>query len=798
LSSCDSPLTKRTEGGKSFCDYPCLTGQYLYWDETCSFDCSGYLVTRTEGGRQFCDFPCGSSAKYLYWNGTCKSSCSSPFVLITEQDMNYCNFKCSNDQYLYYNGSCLDGCDSSDFESWVVNDVEKYCYQKSVPTYEEDCTGSFYYWNNTCGDDCKAPLVQKTIGTQEWCLYPCFTNQFLYSDSRCLDTCDSPFVVREELGYKYCDYPCDSTEYAYWNGSCLSACDSPYRSQTTTYGLSCLLPCESSDLFYHESTGECTEECSAPGTSEDGVYAICLVSETVVSDGSAIDIFVQGPDTPGTPSFASIPYLLQYARFLDIQIPKRLKNLVMSQGRNIITLRFGQYMPDDMIATYSDSSIPEVFKNRNMHSEFIVNFWSELTSWAIIAIVILLLGILESICILAKRWKNAELIFNKLKVLARWNLPLIVLATSVGDIMFYTILEIISLNETSAVSVELCLVMIGLLIALIIAGCYLVPIFAIEKRKIILHNDTKGSQDFLKKWENCQVLFRGFRDHVSPNGYFYLLYMVRIALPMFIAAIASKAPIFQACYYVVFSVMVLGYIVIKKPANRKINHIQLIIVETLVLVMNFALLLLVIMNITNSQGSSAFTTVGDIVVYGSLIFNILIVIFLIAKLVNIIFAIKNYHGTKDKSIWIQLLAVYLQQGGMGFEEIFVDDKAAEALNQYQYVLEDEKTLIESERKKIQEAKKNALLNNDEQSPMLPRNPERLATFMKRSPQIEEETVQGEEQKQYGITLKPQKIDMHGKEKLLNDTAFEPGQPEENSPNQRVKDVVSSQFNLNIE
>jgi len=805
LGSCDSPLTKRIEGGKGFCDYPCLTAQYLYWDGSCSFSCSGYLLTRTEGGRKFCDFPCDSSEKYLYWNGSCKSSCSSPFVSSTSKGMDYCSFKCSNGQYLYSNGSCLDGCDSSEeLEAYIVNDVEKYCNQVTTPSDEVDCTGKFYYWNNTCGEYCETPLIQKIVGTVKWCLYPCLMDQFLYPDSRCLDTCNSPFVVREELGYKYCDYKCDSTEYAYWNGSCLSSCNFPLRSQTTTYGLSCLLPCETSNLYYHNTTKECTEECSAPSKSEDDAFAICLVAAEIVSDGSFLDIFIQG--SSGSPSFATIPYLIQYARFLDMQMPPRLKSLVVSKGRGIITLRFGQDMPDDMIETYPSNPIPTAFLDRTMHAEFIVNFWSELTSWALIALVILLLGVLEGICLLVGRWKRAELMFKKLKVLMRWNLPLIMLATSVGDIVFFTILELISIGNTTAVSVELCLVMLGLIIALVVVGCSIVPIFVISKRRIILHNDWKGNRDFLNKWENCQILFRGFRDHVSPNGYFYLLYIFRIAFPMFIAFIAFKAPIFQTLFYIAFSVVILGYIIIKKPVNRKINHIQLIIIETLVLMINFALLLLCIMNITNSQGSSAFVRLGDIVVYGSLVYNLLIVGFLIAKVVNGVIVISQ-DKNKDRSIWVQLLVFYLQQAGMGFEEIFVDEKAAEIFNQYQYVLEDEKRLIEIERRKIQEAKKNALLSHDEQSsPILNNNSERRSTFLKRNA-VNREDEEKEEKEPHenrkGLHLRPQKIEMDSRHKLINETNFSEYSPqltnlnnqEESPENQRIRNLVSSKFNL---
>jgi len=792
LSSCDSPLVKKTEGGKFFCDYPCLTAQYLYWDGSCSFKCDGYLETRSEGDsmkRQFCDFPC-ESTEYLNWDGTCKSSCLDPWVSSTKQDRKYCNFKCSRGQYLYYNGSCLDKCDAT-FDAQEVSSVEKYC--NLLSSSMTDCSSSFYYWNDTCHDDCAAPLVQRTVGTQKWCLYPCLANQFLYPDSRCLDTCDLPFTVREELGSKFCDYPCDLTSYAYWNGSCLSTCIEPYRSQTTRYGLSCLLPCDSTDLFYHEKTKQCTANCSAPGISENEAYAVCLASTPeTVSDGSFLDVLMQGPSEPGTPSFMAVFKMLQYIRFLDIDMPIRLKNMIMSRGRSIVSLRFGQYMPDDMILTYSNHSIPNVFKDHNMHSEFIVNFWSELTSWTMIALVILILAIFEGICAL-RNWKSGENVFNKLKVLTRWNLPLIMLATSTDDILFYTILEIISLGKTSAISIELCLVMLGLLIALIAAIFYLVPLFAIGKRKIILHKKSDDRDEFLNAWGNCQVLYRGFRDHINPNGYFFLLHIFRIAFPMLIASTLFMIPTVQASIYVLFSLLILGFILYKKPVNRKINHIQLIIVESIILIINIALLILCILNLTNSQGSSIFVTMGDIVVYGNLLLNFIVLSFLIIKLVDGAVAIQKYpDGGKDKSIWLQLLVFYMQQAGMSFEEIFIDSKAAEIFNNYKYVLEHENVVIDSERKRLLGAKKSGLLDQDDQSlPILKKSSnDRRNTFLKRSaPKVEEQEIEvEEEQKSPILQIKPQKIEMDGRDKLLNETNFI-GQNRE-----KIRDVVSFKFN----
>ncbi|RZK65269.1 MAG: hypothetical protein EOO85_28570, partial [Pedobacter sp.] len=136
------------------------------------------------------------------------------------------------------------------------------------------------------------------------------------------------------------------------------------------------------------------KECNSSSKAINNEYLICL--DVVIEEyGSLLDLILQAPQDPDTYSLGTLNHFLQYVRYLNIEMPPRLSNLANSQGMNIITLKFGQPMPKSLREEVKRRSMPSVFEEREVHSHFIVNFWSELMSLVIIAVTIMILHIFE-------------------------------------------------------------------------------------------------------------------------------------------------------------------------------------------------------------------------------------------------------------------------------------------------------------------------------------------------------------------------------------------------------------------
>ena len=672
IGQCNFPLSSRTWNGALFCDYPCDTSEFLYADGTCDSTCLYPFNQRVEGSpmqRQFCDFPCGMPRPVFYWNGTCMENCHFLFSKSFKYSQAFCNFPCSNGYYLNYDGSCVPFCNSPLIT--IAYGVEKYCMFSCPSAFD------FYYWNHTCLSTCPQPLLQKTLGDQKWCTFPCQSNQFLMFDGSCSETCEYPFEYKYEAGYKYCIRQCQNIDhYLYWNNSCLDSCKPPLRNQSFNSTYLCLLPCDNQLDYYNIHTGECQSECLAPARDESHLYLTCLSPPVYIDYGSILDNFI--------PSSRYSPYavieMLQYIRYIDMPLPPRLRELILSQSKGILTLRHGLPMSESVREQFAKHPLPDMYERNNLHSEFLVNFWEELTSWMIVCIATFFIMGIEKV--LSRRQVGViKVIFTKLRVISAWNLCLILLATSIDDIIFFSALNFRSrehLNASfSVLSLEIAIFMLCILIFLFVGIFFVVKRFASISLKI-RSSSTHEFNQLVQRWEGFQVFFNGFNKKTFIlNRWFYLLYMIRIGLPMIICFSLEQYPLAQVILYLAFSFFILGYILGTKPLIRKINYYQLVTVETAVFVINLCLFIMKICHLKTAQNTHQFAMLGDVIVCASTFLNFSNMGFFVWKILNASRIITS-HLSKDRSasqaMWIQLVVIYLQQGGMGFEEIFIDLK----------------------------------------------------------------------------------------------------------------------------
>ena len=67
--------------------------------------------------------------------------------------------------------------------------------------------------------------------------------------------------------------------------------------------------------------------------------------------------------------------------------------------------------------------------------------------------------------------------------------------------------------------------------------------------------DNSTHEDFDEKWRSYQVFYRGFKDNNVFNQMFFLIYTIRIALPMLFAVCASHSPITVGAFQLLISIL---------------------------------------------------------------------------------------------------------------------------------------------------------------------------------------------------------------------------------------------------
>ena len=673
LEICEYPLSQRVGNGHLYCDFSCpISTDFLYWNGTCSSQCPYPLSSRSEGltiTRNYCSFLC-SESQYLYWNQTCSSKCDFPLTKATYGDSSFCYYPCDVSEYLYWNGSCLPSC-SFPLGSRIDAGLN-YC--------DYPCTtGSYLYWNGSCLASCETPLSLRGENDKYFCDYPCLnTRDYLYWNTTCSSQCPSPYIPKAEgsalFSRNYCHSPCDPSDYLYWNNSCLPSCPSPFLSHINSPYRFCNPPCASTE-FYYDELQACEDECHQPAfiATNDGYLHCSSIIETMESsEGAHFYMFLNAPLKPGTVTVVSLIKVMQYVRYLDIQMPPRLQRLGLSKGRNVLSFSAGIHMSDSMKQDFMKQALPVTYLKNNLHSSFLVNFWEDLCNIFIgfgIACVFFVFEVISR----ALDWSTVEVVCHTIRVLARWNYVLMILAVNFDDIILFSALEFQSLNFSSEEGPK----SNGFSFFVALAAVLGIVILSLG---MVLYTRWKSkTQRRSLVSEDFQVLFRGFRENSIFNQLFFMIYMFRIGLPMLIAVSLRISPLVVTILQVFVSLGMLVYLLKMNPFVKKINQQQIVLFESIILIMNMSMLALTILSMTGLHNTTGAIILGDIVIVGNDIVNIMCLVFLVIKLYNEIRVLRDFvkknamKRVETIGLWLQLLFVPLQLGHMGFEEMVVYD-----------------------------------------------------------------------------------------------------------------------------
>jgi len=708
-STCPFPLTTRIADGRQYCDYGCLPTEYLYWDGSCEITCGPYPLTIEIQGtlkpRQFCHY-IGLTTDYLFWNASYLSSCPFPLTTVVYKSRNFCVYPCASGEILFWNATCLPvaectnglwtraepgalfcdyPCDPAQFLYWdyvcdtscpapLIQSVVGGTYPRYYCNFGRCNLGEYLYWNSSCLTYCGPDYTTTTVHSQSLCHFPCGFKEFLYYDGSCKVNCPLPYSPRYQAEMNYCDYPCLTTQYLYQNGSCLYSCDSPMYLSTGSYGERyCLPPCSDPLKYYDYTTKTCVSSCSSDAAIEDTSFLACLPVVYTPPQGF-MDLLLTASASPGDPSFISFHKLSQYIRYVDIDVPTRLEVFVYSQGKTIISWDLGFGIPDSIEVT--KRTLPPAFERHGMPSSFLVNMWSEIIFFGSIFVAACLLKILEKAAEIFE-WTQLAPALGKLKTIFMFNFCFVLIGYYGDSIILYTCLDLISMNlESTTATVSLFVSIAFLLMLVLVLGLNVYVVYQYRKlRQYIIANPHAEEKyaEFHDKWQSCLVFYREFRDDSWPQQLFYMIYVLRTAIPSLFIVVTSRVPLAQTIFEVVVSVLILAFIIWKQPLKRTINHVQLLCYEICTFIIALCALLLTVIKPSGTMGNSHVRTfIGDLIIIGNVFLNVTAVVFLVLKVClevrDLYIHYKGQYST-EKAPWVRLLVILLQQPAFGFEEM---------------------------------------------------------------------------------------------------------------------------------
>ena len=676
LSTCNSPRLQRSDYGKLFCDFPCSSSEYFYPNGSCLSTCDPPFIIQNKMDGFYCEAPC-SGGLYYYQNGSCISTCNTPRLGRTTAGYNYCDFPCATSQYLFLtNNSCINQCSLPLLTQDELDGTACY-YPCQV--------GAYLYKNGSCLSECSSPLIMRLdASANQHCDFPCsIAGKYYYANGSCLNSCESNFHQRSEPIGKFCDYPCNSSQYLMKNGSCWDSCDSPMKTQTISGNKFCLSPtngnclleeyqledgscskscsqprvsftknnsnfckspCFNSELFYYPADRACKESCSKPFTANkmdvykscelQGVYAVLQTTRSGVVGVASYSLLASNLISIGSSSGITIGILakmLQYIKYLKIGYSESLTELLLLWKNNYVSLQVLPSFSEGTKESFGLELMPENFAKWDITSSFISNFSGELASFGIVLFALFLVKVFERLN-KTKSWLSAEKV-RYVKILVH-NTLIMVLYNNLGDILFYSLLAYQYAKTDSFVTiVSLVASIIFCIGGLLALTFHLSLLFRYERfrkeGKSLIESEEIG---LIKKYGSVAILFKELREEKFSQQAFMFFFVIRDILCSLLLATIFEQTQIQSILILLLNLLMLGYLLISRPYKPKLEFLQEVFSEMILLSVNLSMLVMAILESTHTLTPKTRDDMSAVIILTNYTFNVMILIFVFMKL----------------------------------------------------------------------------------------------------------------------------------------------------------------------
>ena len=163
------------------------------------------------------------------------------------------------------------------------------------------------------------------------------------------------------------------------------------------------------------------------------------------------------------------------------------------------------------------------------------------------------------------------------------------------------------------------------------------------------------------KWENYQVLFRGYKDDKIIKQAFMFIFVMRLIIYYIILAYMIDFPLVQVILITILSVAMLLYLIVLRPLRKKLNMAEIVFYEVCILCVNLCVFILAVLDKQGKEELELRNSIGDGIIYLNIVFGVGSIIFLVVEMVTGLY--EGYKLAKKKSkeegtsVCVQMLTV---------------------------------------------------------------------------------------------------------------------------------------------
>jgi len=682
--SCEFPYLEIPTKFQKFCNFTCPTSSFMNWNLECQRYCHPPFIQNIVGSERYCEIPCNSSA-FVHEDGTCSMTCDAPLISNIRSDHKFCDTSCPTGLIHYWDGTCRDECPSS---------FQKTIYQEEYCDFHCD-KDHFLYEGRTCGKTCTFPHVALFDDEgYKFCNLPCNSFEYLSLDGSCQKKCDK-VVKTDSLGVKYCIAGGSCDGYLYADGTCQNSCSAPFVKFSMDKDLAlCTSPC-GPGFYYHKEMNSCVLQCHPPLKSvKTGNIMICQGEgealpaaggddknnnknpnhhQDAEEDGQISQILNQLGERVSTASSYIRPndlhsvFLMsnakttKFARYVNLPFINHHHKRVLTSSeskRVSISSIFSFEMPFGLKEKIESREIPVVFKGKVFHSSYLVNQWEAISTLIVVALVGAFIALIDKF---VNKVQILGAVIGRLKTIFYWNFMLLVLFNCYDDIIFFTLLELQTLQLDSGFAVLSLLVCVGMNI---FAGFILYKVYEITKEAIRSRRETN------KKY---QVLYAGFQDNSFLSQGYLLFYIGRVIIGAFLIGTLYNYPLIQTILLTLLSFAMLGYLLKERPMYDRFHVLVIAVFEFVGLIVNLGLLFSAVFSFKNDDDRESNISLQirlSLMIIscskGLEVFSNIVLWLYIFLGICSAWKISKLPGAESKTAWLNLLVVPFRTPGMEF------------------------------------------------------------------------------------------------------------------------------------
>lgn len=367
-------------------------------------------------------------------------------------------------------------------------------------------------------------------------------------------------------------------------------------------------------------------KCDVPGSGSGGFESSldeAKLGTTLgnIGSNSMRVMTVLNSKSPGFLSIIGLSEIIQYLRYLRINYPPKLKQFFYELAPDYLSLPIDYEVPIGFEKDFGSHDLPDVFTEYEVDSSFLLNYWDTLMS-LVITIGLALLFLVAK-CFM-KGYEKVNKVLDKVLDVLKWNLPLMYFCTSIGDIGFFAILD---LKTTKFDSPGAIMSFIASIIALILTAMVLIKSFSIA----LSFKKKQKEQEF----QGYEILYKECKSDSMARVLYITALFSRDFLFNLVIAAGDKAPLFQAAFLLIFSLIMCGYVVIFRPLKELQELLVTLFNEILLLIVNVCVFILAVYDAVESDNQHSREMMGEVIIKISLIFGFLAIIFMIVQIILI-------------------------------------------------------------------------------------------------------------------------------------------------------------------